>query len=125
MDIVILATGYLGTRQVALREVRNVQAPEDFAGVELRRPPGASFQTLARAMNITPVAMPITEVYLALQTGAIDGPDNPGNMTRDWTFDEVTKEVVLTDHLIQPVFQAGPRRAFPRAAGDAAYPWRS
>jgi TRAP-type C4-dicarboxylate transport system substrate-binding protein len=106
MDIVILATGYLGTRQVALREVKNVKTPEDFAGVKLRMPPGASFQTLARAMNITPVAMPITEVYLALQTGSIDGQDNPANMTRDWKFDEVSREIVLTDHLVQPVFFA-------------------
>jgi TRAP-type C4-dicarboxylate transport system substrate-binding protein len=106
MDIVILATGYLGTRQVALRDVKNIKTPEDFAGVKLRMPPGASFQTLARAMNITPVAMPITEVYLALQTGSIDGQDNPANMTRDWKFDEVSKEIVLTDHLIQPVFFA-------------------
>jgi tripartite ATP-independent transporter DctP family solute receptor len=106
MDIEILATGYLGTRQVTLRDVKNVQTPEDFAGVKLRMPPGASFQTLARAMNITPVAMPITEVYLALQTGSIDGQDNPANMTRDWKFGEVSKEVVLTDHLIQPVFFA-------------------
>jgi tripartite ATP-independent transporter DctP family solute receptor len=106
MDIVILATAYLGTREVGLREVKNVKTPEDFNGVKLRMPPGAAFQTLARAMGVTPVAMPITEVYLALQTGAIDGQDNPANMTRDWKFGEVSKEIVLTDHLIQPVFIA-------------------
>ena len=112
MDVVILATGYLGTREVGLRAVRNVKTPEDFSGVKLRMPPGPAFQTLARAMGVTPVAMPITEVYLALQTGAIDGQDNPANLTRDWKFDEVTKEMVLTDHTVQPVFFAIARPVF-------------
>lgn len=106
MDLVILDTAYLGTRVVGLREVKNIKTPEDFSGVKLRMPPGAAFQTLARAMGITPLAMPITEVYLALQTGAIDGQDNPTNMTRDWKFDEVSKEIVLTQHIVQPVFIA-------------------
>ena len=46
---------------------------------------------------------------MALKTGAIDAQDNPTNMTRDWKFHEVTKQVVLTKHLVQPVFLA--RRA--------------
>lgn len=114
MDVVILATGYLGTREVGLRAVKNVKTPEDFSGVKLRMPPGAAFQTLARAMGVTPVAMPITEVYLALQTGAIDGQDNPANLTRDWKFDEVTREMVLTDHTVQPVFFAMAKPVFDR-----------
>lgn len=106
MGIVILDTAYLGTRVVGLRSIKNIKTPADFAGVKLRMPPGAAFQTLARAMGVTPLAMPITEVYLALQTGAIDGQDNPTNMTRDWKFDEVSKEIVLTQHIVQPVFIA-------------------
>ncbi len=50
--------------------------------------------------------MPITEVYLGLKTGAIDAQDNPTNMTRDWKFHEVTNQVILTKHLVQPVFMA-------------------
>lgn len=106
MDIVILEAAYLGTRVVALRDVKNVKEPANFAGVKLRMPPGAAFQTLARAMGVTPLAMPITEVYLALQTGSIDGQDNPTNMVRDWKFNEVSKEIVMTKHVVQPVFIA-------------------
>jgi TRAP-type C4-dicarboxylate transport system substrate-binding protein len=51
-------------------------------------------------------------VYLALKTGQIDGQDNPTNMTRDWKFHEVTKQVVLTRHLVQPVFIAMAKPAF-------------
>jgi tripartite ATP-independent transporter DctP family solute receptor len=112
MDLVILDTGYLGTRSVGLRMVKNVKSPDDFSGVKLRMPPGAAFQTLARVMKLTPAAMPITEVYLGLKTGSIDGQDNPPGLTRDWKFDEVTKEMVLTRHSVQPVFFAISKSAF-------------
>ena len=67
---------------------------------------------VAKALGSTPVSMPITEVYLALKTGQIDAQDNPTNMTRDWKFHEVTKQVVLTRHLVQPVFMAIAKPAF-------------
>ncbi|CAH1651461.1 DctP family TRAP transporter solute-binding subunit [Chelatococcus asaccharovorans] len=118
MGLVILDTAYLGTRQVGLRDVKNIKTPKDFAGVKLRMPPGAAFQTLARAMGVTPLAMPITEVYLALQTGSIDGQDNPANMTRDWKFNEVTKEIVLTQHIVQPVFIAISKSAYDKLTPD-------
>ena len=46
------------------------------------------------------------EVYVALQTGAIDGQENPLTILRAAKFDEVTEQVVLTSHLVQPVFYA-------------------
>jgi len=106
VGLVILDTAYLGTRTVNLTNDRKIEKPSDLAGTKMRMPPGASFQVLAKALGTTPVSMPITEVYLALKTGAIDAQDNPTNMTRDWKFHEVTKQVVLTRHLVQPVFIA-------------------
>jgi tripartite ATP-independent transporter DctP family solute receptor len=104
--VVILDTAYLGTRTVNLRKLRDVKDPEDLKGVKMRMPPGPAFQTLAKALGATPVSMPITEVYLALKTGSIDGQDNPTNLTRDWKFQEQTEQVILTKHLVQPVFVA-------------------
>ena len=106
VGLVILDTAYLGTRTVNLTNDRKIEKPSDLAGTKMRMPPGASFQVLAKALGTTPVSMPITEVYLALKTGAIDAQDNPTSMTRDWKFHEVTKQVVLTKHLVQPVFIA-------------------
>jgi tripartite ATP-independent transporter DctP family solute receptor len=106
VGLVILDTAYLGTRTVNLTNDKKIEKPADLAGTKMRMPPGASFQVLAKALGTTPVSMPITEVYLALKTGAIDAQDNPTNMTRDWKFHEVTKQVVLTKHLVQPVFLA-------------------
>lgn len=106
MDIVILGTGYLGTRTLDVRTEKPIQKPTDLAGMKLRMPPGPTYQMLAKALGAVPVSMPITEVYLGLKTGAIDGQDNPTSMTRDWKFYEVTKQVPLTNHLVQPVFVA-------------------
>jgi tripartite ATP-independent transporter DctP family solute receptor len=112
MGLVILDTAYLGTRTINLSNDKKIEKPSDLAGTKMRMPPGASFQVLAKALGATPVSMPITEVYLALKTGQIDGQDNPTNMTRDWKFHEVTKQVVLTRHLVQPVFLAMAKPAF-------------
>jgi tripartite ATP-independent transporter DctP family solute receptor len=112
MGMVILDTAYLGTRTVNLTNDKKIEKPSDLAGTKMRMPPGASFQVLAKALGATPVAMPITEVYLGLKTGQIDAQDNPTNMTRDWKFHEVTKQVVLTKHLVQPVFLAIAKPAF-------------
>lgn len=112
MGIVVLDTGYLGTRNVNLRTEKPIEKPSDLAGVKMRMPPGPAFQGLAKALGATPVSMPITEVYLGLKTGSIDGQDNPTGMTRDWKFHEVTKQVVLTKHLVQPVFVAIAKPAF-------------
>ena len=106
VGLVILDTAYLGTRTINLTNDKKIEKPSDLAGTKMRMPPGAAFQVLAKALGTTPVSMPITEVYLALKTGAIDAQDNPTNMTRDWKFHEVTKQVVLTKHLVQPVFLA-------------------
>jgi TRAP-type C4-dicarboxylate transport system substrate-binding protein len=46
------------------------------------------------------------EVYLALKTGSIDGQENPLTIMNAAKFYEVTKQVVLTGHLVQPVFYA-------------------
>jgi TRAP-type C4-dicarboxylate transport system substrate-binding protein len=112
MGLVILETAYLGTRTVNLSNDKKIEKPSDLAGTKMRMPPGATFQVLAKALGATPVSMPITEVYLALKTGQIDAQDNPTNMTRDWKFHEVTKQVVLTRHLVQPVFIAMAKPAF-------------
>jgi TRAP-type transport system periplasmic protein len=104
MGIVILAPTYLGTRQVNLRAPREVKAPQDLAGVKMRMPGGPEWLLLGQALGVTPTPMGMPEVYLALQTGAIDGQENPLTILNAAKFHEVTKQVVMTSHLVQPVF---------------------
>src|SRR5213595_676355 len=106
MDLVILAPTYLGTRQVNLRTVRDVKGPPDLAGVKLRMPGGPDWLLLGQSLGVTPTPMGMPEVYLALQTGAIDGQENPPTIFNAAKFYEVTKQMVITAHLVQPVFYA-------------------
>jgi TRAP-type transport system periplasmic protein len=106
MGIVILAPTYLGTRQVNLRSVREVKGPQDLNGVKMRMPGGPDWLLLGQSLGVTPTPMGMPEVYLALQTGAIDGQENPPTIFNAAKFYEVTKQMVLTSHLVQPVFYA-------------------
>ena len=104
MGIEIIDFIYLGTRQVNLRQAKDVKTPADLAGVKLRMPPGAGWTALGRGLGVTPTPMAMPEVYLALQTGSIDGQENPLTIMNAAKMHEVTKQVVLTAHMVQPVF---------------------
>jgi tripartite ATP-independent transporter DctP family solute receptor len=104
MGIEILAVGYLGTRQVDLRAARAVQGPADLAGVKMRMPAGPEWLLLGQAIGVSPVPMGMPEVYLGMKTGTIDGQENPLSILSAAKFYEVSQQVVLTSHLLQPVF---------------------
>jgi tripartite ATP-independent transporter DctP family solute receptor len=104
MNVLILAPTYLGTRQVALRTPREVKGPADLSGLKLRMPGGPDWLLLAQSIGATPTPMAMPEVYLSLQTGAIDGQENPPTIFNAAKFHEVSKQMVLTSHLVQPVF---------------------
>ena len=106
MDITPLATAYLGTRQVNLREVRNVKTPADLKGVKLRMPGSKDWLFLGDALGATATPLAFGEVYLGLKTGTIDGQDNPLPSVRAAKFYEVTKQIVLTSHLVDGLFIA-------------------
>ncbi|MGI9334280.1 MAG: sialic acid TRAP transporter substrate-binding protein SiaP [Gammaproteobacteria bacterium] len=104
MKLKILTVAYLGTRQLNLREDRKIDTPDDLAGVNLRMPGSDAWQFLGRALGANPTPMAFTEVYTALQTGAVDGQDNPLPTDKAAKFYEVTKQIVLTSHLVDGVF---------------------
>ena len=106
MDVTPLSTVYLGTRQVNLREVRNVKTPADLKGVKLRMPGSKEWLFLGEALGATPTPLAFGEVYLGLKTGTIDGQDNPLPSVRAAKFYEVTKQIVLTSHLVDGIFIA-------------------
>jgi tripartite ATP-independent transporter DctP family solute receptor len=104
MGIVILASSYLGTRQANLRQVRKVATPDDMAGVKMRMPSGPEWLLLGRTIGVSPVPLGMPEVYLALKTGTIDGQENPLTIMSAAKLYEVTQQVVLTAHMLQPIF---------------------
>jgi tripartite ATP-independent transporter DctP family solute receptor len=104
MDVTVLSTVYLGTRQLNLREVRNVRTPADLKGVKLRMPGTREWLFLGEALGATATPLAFGEVYLGLKTGTIDGQDNPLPTARAAKFYEVTKQLVLTQHLVDSLF---------------------
>ena len=104
MDITILSPIYLGTRQLNLRELRNVRTPADLKGVKLRMPSSKEWLFLGEALGATPTPLAFGEVYLGLKTGTIDGQDNPLPTVRSAKFYEVTKQLTLTNHLVDGIF---------------------
>ncbi len=104
LDVRSLGAFYLGTRQLNLRDIgRVVRTPQDMEGVKLRMPGSESWQFMGRALGASPTPLSFSEVYLALQTGTIDGQDNPLPTDYNAKFYEVTKYIILTDHFINPV----------------------
>jgi tripartite ATP-independent transporter DctP family solute receptor len=106
MDITPLATAYLGTRQINLRSTRKVTTPADLKGVKLRMPSSKEWLFLGESLGATATPMAFGEVYMGLKTGTIDGQDNPLPSVRAAKFYEVTKQIVLTNHLVDSLFIA-------------------
>ena len=112
MEVTALATVYLGTRQLNLRDTRKVATPADLKGVKLRRPGTREWLFLGEALGATATPLSFGEVYLGLKTGTIDGQDNPLPSVRAAKFYEVTKQIVLTGHLVDSLFITMSNKSF-------------
>lgn len=133
LGVKILGPTYFGSRQVGLRIDKKITTPADLAGVKLRMPGGDAWQFLGTALGANPVPLAYAEVYTALQTGAIDGQDNPFPNVQNMKFYEVMKQIVETSHLVGydllTISLATWNRLSPeqqqkvQAAADAAIAW--
>ena len=106
MDISTLSTCYLGTRQLNLRDARTVRTPADLKGLKLRMPGSKDWLFLGVALGATATPLAFGEVYLGLKSGTIDAQDNPLPTVKAAKFYEVTKQIVLTSHLVDGLFIA-------------------
>ena len=100
LKVKILGPTFFGTRHVGLTGTKKVNVPADLAGVKLRMPAGDTWQMLGRSLGANPTPMAYAETYTGMQTGAIDGQDNPLPNVQNMKFYEVMKQIVLTSHLV-------------------------
>lgn len=100
LGVHVLGPVYFGVRQVGLKGDKVIKTPADLAGVKLRMPGGDAWQFLGSALGANPTPMAYAEVYTGLQTGAIDGQDNPLPNVENMKFYEVMSQIVLTSHLV-------------------------
>lgn len=100
LGVKLLSVMYLGRRHLNLRTEAEVKTPADLRGLKLRMPTSEAWQFMGKALGAEPLPLPFAEVYANLSAGTIDGQDNPLPTNKDSKFHEVTKQIVLTSHLV-------------------------
>ena len=99
-----LGAWYYGSRQVSLSKDLEVKTPEDLKGINLRMPNSEAWLFLGNALGANATPMSFSELYLALQTGAVDGQDNPLPTVESAKFYEVQKCIIMTSHQVDSVW---------------------
>lgn len=106
-----LAFYEIGFRNVT-NSVRPIRTPDDLKGLKIRVSPNKAHTSAFQLWGANPVAMSFTEVYLALQTGAVDGQENPVGIIATGRLDEVQDHLSLTGHAYSNSILAMNRRKF-------------
>ncbi|MDR7305736.1 TRAP transporter substrate-binding protein [Rhodoferax saidenbachensis] len=99
--IVGLSYWELGFRNITTGK-KAITKVDDIAGLKLRVIPNAINVDWVKALGGNPTPLPFTEVYAALEQGAIDGQENPISVIAANKFWEVQKNVALTNHQYNP-----------------------
>jgi tripartite ATP-independent transporter DctP family solute receptor len=99
--IIGLSYWELGFRNITTGK-RAINKVDDIAGLKLRVIPNAINVDWVKALSANPTPLPFTEVYSAMEQGAIDGQENPISVIAANKFWEVQKYVALTNHQYNP-----------------------
>jgi tripartite ATP-independent transporter DctP family solute receptor len=96
-----LATWEAGFRSMTTKDALN--SPDDAKGKKLRTFPNEMMRWTLEAMGFNIQIMPLPEVYLAIQQGAVSGQENPVDTIFSNKFYEVAPHVTLTNHVYSPL----------------------
>lgn len=127
-----LATWEAGFRNMTTKDPLN--SPADAKGKKLRTFPNEMMRWQLEAMGFGIQIMPLPEVYLAIQQGAVAGQENPIDTIASNKFYEVAPHVTLTNHVYSPIplavsektwvkLSPADQAAITRAAQEVA-PWQ-
>jgi tripartite ATP-independent transporter DctP family solute receptor len=121
-----------GFRQIT-NNVRPINTPADLQGVKLRTPRGVWRVKMFEGYGANPTPMSFSEVFVALQTGVIDGQENPYANIASAKFNEVQKYLSVTNHVYTPSFPVASLKrweSWPKEvqdailqAGEEVHPW--
>lgn len=89
-------------RQISANVVINDMS--DLEGLKLRAPERDYYVESLRALGANPTPMAFAEVYTALQTGVVDGQENPVETIYAQKFFEVQDGVALVDYINKPAY---------------------
>jgi len=77
---------------------RSIKVPADYKGMKMRIQSSKVLGDEIKALGAIPQVMAFSEVYQALQTGVVDGTENPPSNLYTQKMHEVQKYLALTDH---------------------------
>lgn len=106
----IEAKGYkvIGFWENGIRHITNnvkpINTPDDLKGVKIRTPKSTWRVKMFTAWGANPTPMSFSEVFVALQTGVIDGQENPFTNIYGAKLNEVQKYVSITGHVYTPSY---------------------
>lgn len=109
--IIALAWAENGFRHLT-NSKRPVSTPEDLKGLKLRTMENQVHMTAFRTLGAVPAPMAFTELFTALQTGAVDGQENPIQIISSSKFGQVQKNLSLTGHVYSPALMLASPAAF-------------
>jgi TRAP-type C4-dicarboxylate transport system substrate-binding protein len=98
-DLRYLATIYRGLRQMTTK--KPVYTPADVYGLKLRLPNVPTWLTVWRAMDASPIAVPLPELYDSLKTGRAESSEGDLPQIASFKLNEVQTHLIITNHLVQ------------------------
>lgn len=113
----VLALWENGFRNIT-NNSRPINTPEDLKGIKLRTPKGAWRVKMFKSYGANPTPMAFSEVFVALQTGVIDGQENPLAQIASAKFQEVQKYLSMTGHVYTPAYVTVSKKHFGGLPGD-------
>ena len=99
----VLAVWENGYRHIT-NSKRPINVPADLQGIKLRVPEGKWRVIMFQAYGANPSPMKLSEVFTALQTGVMDGEENPFTQIYSQKFQEVQKYLSVTGHVYTPAY---------------------
>ena len=99
----VVAVWENGFRNIT-NNARPINVPADLKGIKLRTPKGEWRVKMFKAYGANPTPMSLSEVFVALQTGVIDGQENPFTQIYSQNFHEVQKYLSLSGHVYTPAY---------------------
>jgi tripartite ATP-independent transporter DctP family solute receptor len=95
----VLGFYFIGNRSITNNK-KPIQTPADMEGLDIRVMESAVYIATMKALGANPTPMAFSELYTALQQGAVDGQENGPSIVYNYKFYEVQKYYSLTDHTV-------------------------
>src|SRR5665647_416136 len=95
-----------------------INVPSDLKGIKLRVPEGKWRVKMFQAYGANPSPMKYSEVFTALQTGVMDGQENPYAQIASAKFYEVQKYLSITGHVYSPAYLVVSTKKWPALPAD-------